>query len=234
MTSSADESQGADPLFVLAGGGELGERIRAFDWSATSLGPIAGWPDSLCSALSICLQASVPCALYWGADLVLLYNDPWGSLPGVTPADCLGRPAREVWGERWPMLEPVFHRVLTLNETVRGPALPVSIPGQDFLEPGAFDELWSPVRSRSGAVEGVFHTVLDLTDRKRAAERERQLLIEAATANAQFRALFEQGALFAGIMHVDGTLLEPNRLALEACGYTREQVVGRPFWDCPW
>lgn len=68
----------------------------------------------------------------------------------------------------------------------------------------------------------------------RAEERERRLLAEAADANAKFRAFFEQGALFAGIMRPDGTLVEANRLSLEACGYTREQVLGRPFWDGPW
>ncbi|HEV7735096.1 MAG TPA: ATP-binding protein, partial [Candidatus Binatia bacterium] len=59
-------------------------------------------------------------------------------------------------------------------------------------------------------------------------------LADAASANAKFRAFFEQGALFAGIMSLDGTIIEPNRLSLDACGYTREDVVGKKFWDCPW
>ena len=60
------------------------------------------------------------------------------------------------------------------------------------------------------------------------------MLKEALTANAKFRAFFEQGPLFAGIMALDGNIIEPNRLSLEGCGYTREQVVGKFFWDCPW
>ncbi|HEY1784875.1 MAG TPA: ATP-binding protein [Pirellulales bacterium] len=71
-------------------------------------------------------------------------------------------------------------------------------------------------------------------ERQQAQHRERSLLIEASTADAKFRAFFEQGPLFAGIMALDGTILEPNRLALDACGYTREQVVGKLFWECPW
>lgn len=66
-----------------------------------------------------------------------------------------------------------------------------------------------------------------------AANRE-QLLLIAATANAKFRAFFDQGPLFAGVMALDGTLLEANRLSLEACGYTKDQVIGRKFWECPW
>ncbi len=74
----------------------------------------------------------------------------------------------------------------------------------------------------------------DLTERRRSEERERVLLTETSMANAKFRAFFEQGPLFAGIMTLDGALIEPNRLALEICGYTRDQVVGKLFWECPW
>lgn len=59
-------------------------------------------------------------------------------------------------------------------------------------------------------------------------------LILLTEANAKFRAFFEQGSYFAGVMSLDGTVLEANRLSLDACGYTSEQVVGRKFWDCPW
>ena len=58
---------------------------------------------------------------------------------------------------------------------------------------------------------------------------------EAAAANAKFSAFFEQGALFAGIMDMDGIIIdiEPTR-SWEGCGYTREQIIGNPFWECPW
>ncbi len=92
----------------------------------------------------------------------------------------------------------------------------------------------SPVRDESGRVVGASKIARDITGQRRAEERERQLLVEAATANAKFRAFFDQGPLFAGVMALDGTLLEANRLSLEACGYTKEQVLGRKFWDCPW
>ena len=36
------------------------------------------------------------------------------------------------------------------------------------------------------------------------------------------------------IMELDGTIVEANRLSWEGCGYTREQVVGKPFWEGPW
>jgi PAS domain S-box-containing protein len=92
----------------------------------------------------------------------------------------------------------------------------------------------SPIKNLMGQVVGASKVARDITARKNAEERERQLLAEATTANNKFRAFFDQGPLFAGIMALDGSIIEANRLSLEACGYTKEQVVGKRFWDCPW
>ena len=50
----------------------------------------------------------------------------------------------------------------------------------------------------------------------------------------QVPGVLRPGPLFAGVMALDGTVLEANRLALEACGYTKDEVIGKKFWDCPW
>ncbi len=54
------------------------------------------------------------------------------------------------------------------------------------------------------------------------------------TAAAVFRSVFNQTGIFAGIMDLQGYLREANNLSLEWCGYTREQVLDRPFWQTPW
>jgi len=92
----------------------------------------------------------------------------------------------------------------------------------------------SPIRDDAGVVIGASKIVRDVTRQRQADQRERYLLADAAAANAKFHAFFEQGALFAGIMDLNGTLLEANRLSWEGCGFTREQVIGKPFWDGPW
>ena len=81
---------------------------------------------------------------------------------------------------------------------------------------------------------GASKVVRDVTRQRRAEERERELLAEAAAANAKFHAVFEQGALFAGVMELDGTVVEANRLSWEGCGFSREQCIGMPFWEGPW
>jgi len=93
------------------------------------------------------------------------------------------------------------------------------------------------VRDHSGAAVCMHGASMDITERKRAESQERRIVAHAiatAEANAKFRTFFDQGSYFAGILALDGTVLEANRLCLDACGFTREQVVGKKFWDCGW
>ena len=39
---------------------------------------------------------------------------------------------------------------------------------------------------------------------------------------------------FAGLVDIDGTLLDINKRALETTGLTRGHILGRPLWDTPW
>src|SRR3546814_15478791 len=103
-------------LDFLTGGGEMGDRIRRFDWAATPLGVPGGWPQSLRSALSICLHSSFPTAIYWGPELRLLYNDAWAPVPAERHPKALGRPAREVWADIWDVIGPQIEKVIAEGE----------------------------------------------------------------------------------------------------------------------
>ena len=52
-----------DSTDFLAGGGEMGRRMREFDWSKTSLGPVAEWPQSLRSAVEGVLRTARPATI---------------------------------------------------------------------------------------------------------------------------------------------------------------------------
>jgi PAS domain S-box-containing protein len=92
----------------------------------------------------------------------------------------------------------------------------------------------SPIKNEAGNVVGASKIARDVTAQRQAEQRERELLKEAAAANAKFHAFFDQGALFAAITDLDGAILETNLFASDGCGYTKEQIVGRPFWNGPW
>jgi PAS domain S-box-containing protein len=74
----------------------------------------------------------------------------------------------------------------------------------------------------------------DITELKALIAQQEKLARDLSAAAIKFEAVFNQTGIFAGIMDLRGCLQEANNLALELCGYTREQVLYRPFWDTPW
>lgn len=94
-----------------------------------------------------------------------------------------------------------------------------------------------PVTESDGTVREWVGVHADITDRKQAEAQERRAAVQvaaAAEANAKYRIFFEQGPYFAGVMSLDGTVLEANRLCLDACGFTSMEIIGKKFWDCGW
>jgi PAS domain-containing protein len=74
--------------------GDAERRVRARDWSGTSLGAAAGWPEALPHVLRYALRtlfdAAAPSFLAWGPDLVLVYNDACAALLGGAHPHALG------------------------------------------------------------------------------------------------------------------------------------------------
>jgi len=150
----------------LAGGGEMGERIRAFDWSKTPLGPVAHWPQSLRSATSILLPSKAQIVLFWGPDLITLYNDAYRPVFGGKHPDALGQPIREAWRELWPAgLKELFENVLATGEAFWAKDRPFYMERHGYPEETFFDVSYDPVRDESGHVGGVFCIVSETTAR---------------------------------------------------------------------
>ena len=71
--------------------------MRARDWAATPLGPVKDWPQSLRTSVSICLNSRFAILIWWGPELVMLYNDAYREIIGSKHPAALGEPGREVF-----------------------------------------------------------------------------------------------------------------------------------------
>ncbi len=159
----------------LAGGGGMGALMRAHDWSNTPFGPPETWPQSLRSAISICLGTSFPIAIYWGPELALLYNDAWSPIPGNKHPWALGRPGREVWPEIWDTIGPLYEKVQTTGEGVWQQDQLLAMHRHGYTEECYFNFTFSPIRGEGGKVEGIFNAVIETTFRVIGERRERTL-----------------------------------------------------------
>jgi hypothetical protein len=143
----------------------LGAATRALDWSRTPIGPADGWPPSLRTAVSVCLSSRFPIVLWWGPELVLLYNDDYRSVLGAKHPDALGRPGEEVWHEIWDFIGPMLHGVLERGEATWSDDQLLVLERGGYIEEAYFTFSYSPIRDETGAVGGVFCAVHETTDR---------------------------------------------------------------------
>ena len=96
----------------LSGGGEMGALIGAYNWSATPLGPVEDWPQSLRTTVSLCLHSACPMALLWGPEFLMLYNDAYRFLADGKHPQSLGARVQDVWPEAWPIIGPMLQGVI--------------------------------------------------------------------------------------------------------------------------
>jgi PAS domain S-box-containing protein len=174
-------------LTFLAGGGEMGARMRELNWSATAPGPPAAWPQSLRSTVSMLLPSKAQIALFWGPEFVLLYNDAYRPVLGAKHPSALGRPGREAWQEIWNgQLRALLEGVVHSGEAFWARDLLFVLERHGFTEDTYFDVSYDPVRVESGAVGGVFCIVTETTERV-VGERRLALLRDLAARNATAR-----------------------------------------------
>jgi PAS domain-containing protein len=169
------------------GSGEMADRVRGFDWAATSLGAIEGWPEPLVTSVNILLGSRHPLFLWWGPDLIQVYNDAYRPSfgEGKHPR-ALGQTARECWSEIWEYLESRIDVVMR-----EGQATWYEDQYVPILRNGRLEEVYwtwsdSPVRDAEGRILGIFVACSETTnrvlaERELSRSRERlQLTLQAA------------------------------------------------------
>jgi signal transduction histidine kinase len=180
--SLKEAGSGTSPFF---GDSEMSRRCRAFDWSTTPLGPVSGWSQALRTTVSTMLESRHPMFLWWGPELVQIYND--GYLPsfGTSGRDiaALGACGHEHWAEIWPIIGPQIEGVMTRAEATWHENDLVPIERNGHLEEVWWTYGYSPVRDDDGSVGGVLVVVQETTAHVLAVA-ERELLL-AAERNAR-------------------------------------------------
>jgi signal transduction histidine kinase len=163
-------------LDFLSGGGEMGERMRSLDWSQTPLGRPEGWPQSLRTAVSLCLSSRSPILLWWGKDLVELYNDDYRPVLGATKhPKALGARGRAIWPEIWDIIGPMLESVMRDGVATLRTDQQLFLDRNGYLEESYFTYGYSPIRDESGGIGGVFSTVFETTERVLGERRLRVL-----------------------------------------------------------
>src|SRR5436190_593565 len=162
----------------LEGGGEMGERIRRFDWGSTPLGPIESWSPGLRTMLRIMLANRFPHILWWGPHYIQFYNDAYIPVPGAKHPDrVLGRPASECWAEIWHVIGPLIDRPFQGGPATWDDDIFLEVQRHGLIEETHFTIAYSPVPDEAApsGIGGVLATVHEITQ-KVVGERRVEVL----------------------------------------------------------
>jgi hypothetical protein len=172
-----DVLKGRIPIFLL-GGGEMGERIRNFDWTTTPLGDPEEWEQSLKTCVRIMLSSSQPIWIGWGKQLIKLYNDPYKSIVGGKHPEALGQPVSKVWKDIWANIEPMLEKVMEHDEGTYVESQLLIMERNGYPEETYYTFSYTPIPGDNGVTSGVFCANTDDTSRvinERALETLRSL-----------------------------------------------------------
>ncbi|PTM41659.1 PAS domain S-box protein [Bosea sp. 124] len=155
----------------LKGDSEAAALIAAFDWSSTSLGPIADWPEPVKSIVGMMLHSPLPIVTLWGEAGVMIYNDAYSGFAGGRHPRLLGSDVREGWPEVADFNDNVVRTVFRQGRTL-------SYKDQELTlnRGGGPAQVWmnldySPVIGENGTPLGVIAIVVETTE-KVAADRQ--------------------------------------------------------------
>lgn len=195
-------SQNLHSHTFLSGGGEMGQRIREYDWNNSSLGNPSSWPQGLKTAVRLILSSGHPMFIWWGSNLIQFYNDRYCAFIGAERhPSALGQEGKTCWEEIWPTIGPQIEQVMTGGGSVwrEDHLVPVMVNGQ--LKNGYWTYSYDPIYDELAAhqVGGVLVIVSETTHH--VLEQQRQKAVEA-----RWRSLFNNApafmCIFSGPEHV--------------------------------
>jgi PAS domain S-box-containing protein len=212
-------------LDFLSGGGAMSARVRAFDWSSTPLGPADQWPQSLKTSVSTCLNSRFAILIWWGRQLIKIYNDAYAQILAKKHPAALGSPGREVWPEIWHIIGPMLEGVLDRGEATWSDNLLLELERDGYPEECYFTFSYSPIRDESGRIAGVFTPVQETTRQVIGERRLRTLRDLADAARAAKTQTIEE------VCHAAAAVIAGNTKDIPfAAFYTLSPAGGQPLF----
>jgi len=171
--SGAPSAAARDPFF---GGGEAGSILRNIEWSKRTIGPVETWPQSLRTALSICLASRHPICILWGPERLYFYNDAYAPIVGAKHPWALGESYITVWPEIWDSaIRPILENVEKTGQASWADDLLLVLRRHGYNEECYFAFSFAPTRIEDGSVGGVFTAITETTSQVVGERRLRTL-----------------------------------------------------------
>jgi PAS domain S-box-containing protein len=205
---------------------ETAALLKSTDWASTPLGPLKRWPQSLRIAVGICLNSRFPMFVWWGRELINIYNDAYIPVLGKRHPAAFGRPAKSAWEEIWPVVGPQAETVMQRGEATWNERVLLVMERHGYTEDTWFTWSYSPIPDENGTIGGLFCACTEDTPRV-LAERERDLLLaQKESEYGRLAEVFAQSPAFLAVLRGPQHVIEfTNERYRDLIG--RRDVVGK-------
>ncbi|KAI5247473.1 hypothetical protein E4T43_01879 [Aureobasidium subglaciale] len=136
------------------------------NWQDKAIGPIHAWPTMLRQMYTTILASREPRILYWGNDMLMLYNEQARFVTGEMHTVSLGEPFKQVWGEA------IDTEIVKMIKTGIRRGKPVCqrdyeliLTRYGFPESCFFDLVFLPIPSPEGRYLGVLTEFTEITEK---------------------------------------------------------------------
>jgi signal transduction histidine kinase len=208
----------------------MSERIRAFDWSSTELGPIGAWPRSLRTAVQFLLGSPLPMVMLCRRPGYMIYNDAYSVFAGGRHPYLLGAPVELGWPE-----VAEFNRNV-VDTCLAGGTLSYRNKALVLLRHGRPEDLWmdlyySPVPGDDGAPAGVMAIVVETTAQMISEQRRQEAETAYRVANERLQLALNSGALLGSfVWDIEADRLSGDERFARTFSYPVEQsALGLPI-----
>lgn len=206
--------------------------VETFDWSNTSLGPIAQWPASSWAHVSQLLRSPVPAILILGPERHILHNDAFSALFGASWS--IG--AR--LANAFPLLEPLLAKFE--GRADRGEQSAAStgsaLPGRSKAV--AADLHWAAIEDEVGTNVGHSLQFVNVTfaeaadafaaERAELQARIHDAAVSASSSDLRYRQILDSAVHFAVIAtDIEGRVTFWNSGAEQMLGWSELHMLGQ-------
>lgn len=206
----------------------MAERIRSFNWSTTSLDPISQWPFPLLTTVNLMLDSRFPMFIWWGNDMIQLYNDAYKDILGTGESSkhpaALGQKGVEGWLETWAVINPLIESVLETGEAVYFEDYLIPIYRNGKLDDVYWTFAYNPIRGVKGKPEGIFVVCTETTKTNQQLHDNEQ----------QLRRVFDHMAEGVGITDRAGKIIYSNPMAHKILSTESERFPERRSYSPEW
>jgi nitrogen-specific signal transduction histidine kinase len=231
-TTSALSPTSTASEILFRGPGEMRALCRAFDWSATSLGPVEQWPNSLRTMVLMMLASRHPMFLWWGPDLVQIYNDAYRPSfeSGGRHMRALGAKGAEFWTEIWDIIGPQIAQVMSGGESTWHEDALVPIERNGRIEDVWWTYSYGPAFNDAGEVNGVLVVCHETTSRIRTTQALEEANQKLAVERSRLAYAFQQAPAFLAVLRgPEFTFDFANESFIRLVGH--RELMGLPLFD---